>query len=61
MKRKIIILFVLFSLSVCHSRNMQIPIKFENSPTTIELYNIKGQKVFSKEYSIYNEVPLFLK
>ena len=57
MKRKVIALFVLLSLSICYSRNMQIPIHFENSPTTIELYNIKGQRVFSQEFSRYTGVP----
>ena len=57
MKRKIIILFVLLLLNVSYSRQIQIPIHFENSPTTIELYNIKGQRVFSQEFSRYTGVP----
>jgi hypothetical protein len=39
---------------------MQIPIFSENSPTTIELYNLKGQKVLTKEFSRYNSAPISL-
>lgn len=60
MRKSVIILFILLSINVCFSRNMQIPVQFENSSTTIELYNMKGQKVFSKEFIRYNNIPFSL-
>jgi len=60
MKRKIFTLFILLLLSICYSQHIQIPIQFVNSPTTIELYNLKGQKVFTKEFSRYGGVPFSL-
>jgi len=60
MRNKIIIFFVLLSLSVCYSRNMQIPIHFENSPTTIELYDMRGRRILKREFSNYTSAPFSL-
>ena len=60
MKKITIILFILFLLGVCHSRQMQIPIQFVNSPTTIELYNLKGQRILKREFSSYSTAPISL-
>ncbi|MCL1945606.1 MAG: T9SS type A sorting domain-containing protein [Chitinivibrionia bacterium] len=60
MKKHIIVLFIVLFLSICYSRQMQIPISSENSPTTIEIYNLKGQKILTKEFTRYNSAPISL-
>jgi len=60
MKIKIFILFVLLSLSICYSRQIQIPIHNENSPTTIELYNLRGQRILSREFTHYTRASFSL-
>ena len=57
MKKISSVLFVLLLLGICYSQHIQVPVHFVNSPTTIELYNVRGQKVFSKEFSRYSDIP----
>lgn len=60
MKKKILVLFILLFLSISYSQYIPITINYENSPTTIELYNLKGQRVFTKEFIKYNSIPFSL-
>ncbi|MCL1947343.1 MAG: T9SS type A sorting domain-containing protein [Chitinivibrionia bacterium] len=60
MKRKISLLSVFLLSSIAYSWQIQVPIHSVNSSTTIELYNVKGQKIFSKEFSRYDDIPFSL-
>ena len=61
MRKRIITLFVFLLLtSICYAQQIQIPISSVSSPTTIEVYNIRGQRILSREFTHYTRAPFSL-
>jgi len=61
MRKSMITLFIfLLFVSICYSQQIQIPISSVSSPTTIEVYNLRGQRILSREFTHYTRAPFSL-
>jgi len=60
MRSKTLILLIFLLFSVVFSRQIQVNIRHESIPTTIELYNVLGQRILSQEFTHYSRAPFLL-